>query len=160
MLRLLGVVVLLLPLSACESNVSATPVLGTYQITISAMGKSDPTILSIVTGSSGTLLLNFTAGITTDPGAPNAAGIRATLGEGNKLTVQRQPAHIEHSTGILNGTLWGEGQVMTSDITMSLHYAPTNFAIGTVDLDAGIVLSRDAGTASATLEYTVEGTKL
>src|SRR5688572_30835565 len=111
MLRVLSLVCLVVPFAACEDSVSATSVLGSYEVMISSMGRSDPTILSILTGSQGTLLLSFTAGITTDVGAPNAAGLRANLSAGPKLTLQRQPAHIEHSTGILNGTIFGEGTV-------------------------------------------------
>jgi hypothetical protein len=151
---------LLVLVSACNEDVSGKSVIGNYDVMISAMGKSDPDVLSIVTGHAGVLVLSFSAGITTDSGAVNASGLRATLGEGNTLTLAMQPAHIDHPLGLLNGSIYGTGKVTGNKIMMTLHYAPTNFAIGqSTDADGGIVLMRkDAGPGN-TLDYDLTGQK-
>jgi hypothetical protein len=144
---------------ACSQSVSSKGVIGNYDVMISQDGKSDPDLMTINDGSGGTLLITFIAGITTDPDGPNPTGLRAKLGSGQKLTLSKQPAHIDHSTGELDGTLTGEGQVTGNDISLVFHYLPTNLAIGqTQDPDGGVVLSRtDGGTG--TLDYTITGSR-
>ncbi len=145
---------------ACSQHVSAKGVIGNYDVMISQDGKSDPDVLTILTGSNNVLLLTFIAGITTDPDGPNPSGLRASLGGGDHLTIAKQPAHIDHSTGELDGTIAGEGQVVGFNINLTLHYLPTNFAIGQQnDPDGGIVLSRTDMGLSATLDYSVTGMK-
>lgn len=156
----LALLVMLAGAACNDDTVSIKGVVGTYDVMISQGGKSDPDILTIVQGSGGAVLLTFIAGITTDPGSVNENGLRATVGDGNSLTLAKQPAHIDHSTGTLNGTIWGTGTVNKMALMMTLHYLPTNFAVPTGNTDGGIVLTRDAGTGMpATLDYTVMGTR-
>jgi hypothetical protein len=146
--------------SACSESVSAKGVIGNYDIMISQSGKTDAAVMTILTGSKGALLITFNAGITTDADGPNADGLRASLGSGQKITIAKQPAHIDHSTGQLNGTIFGDGKVLGDMIMMELHYLPTNFAITqTEDPDGGVVLSRNDMGLSMTLDYAVTGTK-
>jgi hypothetical protein len=151
---------ILVLVSACDENVSAKSVIGNYDVMISAMGKSDPDVLSIVTGHAGVLIFSFSAGITTDADAVNASGLRVTLGDGYALTMAMQPAHIDHPLGLLNGSIYGSGKASGNMLMMTLHYAPTNFAIGqSTDADGGIVLMRkDAGPGN-TLDYDLTGQK-
>jgi hypothetical protein len=152
-----------LALAACDESVSTKGVLGSYDVMISSMGKSDPDIMSISVGSNSALLITFIAGITTDPTGPNADGLRASFGDGNTLHLDKQPAHIDHSTGVLNGTIYGDGTALNKMVMLTLHYLPTNFAIPQPTTgDGGIVLTRDAGTTTGgpatTLDYVVSGT--
>ena len=149
-------------MTGCSSaSVSAKPILGNYGVMISQDGKSDPDVMSILNGSDGALLLTFIAGITTDADAPNASGLRASLGEGYTLSLAKQPAHIDHSTGLLNGTLWGDGKVTGMDIHLTFHYLPTNFAINQmVDPDGGVVLTRPDMGAATSLDYDITGSKI
>jgi hypothetical protein len=160
-MKWLGLAFLFFQTSACSSaSVSAKPVLGNYDVTIAQAGKSDPDIMSILNGSDGALLITFIAGITTDADAPNASGLRASLGEGFTLTLAKQPAHIDHSTGLLNGTLWGDGKVTGTMVHLTFHYLPTNFAINQMlDPDGGVVLSRPDMGAATSLDYDITGTK-
>jgi hypothetical protein len=145
---------------ACSQSVSFKGVIGNYDVMIAQDGKSDPDVMTIINGSGGTMLITFIAGITTDADGPNASGLRASLGGGQKLTLSKQPAHIDHSTGLLNGTLWGEGQVTGTDVTMTFHYLPTNFAIGQMsDGDGGVVLSRTDMAPATSLDYMITGSK-
>jgi hypothetical protein len=148
--------------SACSSaSVSTKPILGNYNVTIAQSGKTDTDVMSIISGSEGTLLITFIAGITTDSDAPNATGLRATVGEGYTITLAKQPAHIDHSTGLLNGTLWGDGKVTGMDIHLTFHYLPTNFAINQmVDPDGGVVLTRPDMAPATSLDYDITGSKL
>jgi hypothetical protein len=150
--------VLLPLLSACDQSVSSKGLTGVFDVMITQAGKSDPDVMTVSNGSGGMLLLTFIAGITTDPNGVNANGLRASLGEGGTLHLAAQPAHIDHSTGILDGDIFGDGKIEKAMVTLTLHYAPTNFAIGTVT-DGGIILSRDAGTSKPTLDYMVTGTR-
>jgi hypothetical protein len=148
--------------SGCSSaSVSTKAVLGNYNVTIAQDGKSDPDVMSILNGSDGALLLTFIAGITTDADGPNASGLRASLGEDYSINLAKQPAHIDHSTGLLNGTLWGDGKVMGMDIHLTFHYLPTNFAINQMlDPDGGVVLTRPDMQPATSLDYDITGTKL
>jgi hypothetical protein len=146
---------------ACsEESVSTKGVIGNYNVMISQNGKSDPDVMSILTGSNNSLLISFIAGISTDADGPNPTGLRASIGQGQSITISKQPAHIDHSTGKLNGTLWGEGKVTGFDVTMTLHYLPTNFAIGQMtDPDGGVVLSRPDMAPATSLDYELTGEK-
>jgi hypothetical protein len=151
----------LLGTGACSQSVSGKDFLGNYSVTITQDGKSDPDVMSILNGSDGALLITFIAGITTDPTGPNADGLRASVGEGDTVTLAKQPAHIDHSTGLLNGTLWGDGQVMGTNIHLTFHYLPTNFAINqTTDDDGGVVLTRPDMAPATSLDYDISGMKL
>jgi hypothetical protein len=112
--------------------------IGSYEITISKDGKSDPDIMSVAVGSQSSLLLTFIAGITTDVVGPNPNGLRCSLQE-TRLTVLAQPCHISHSTGQLDGNVTGEGTLAPdgSSVNITLHYKPTNLG-GTAQLDYAI----------------------
>ena len=73
------------------------------------MGKSDPDVMTVSPGISDALLFTFAAGITTDIDAVDADGLRAELKGSSKVTLAAQPAHIDHSTGSLSGTVTGSG---------------------------------------------------
>lgn len=139
--------------AGCSSDsTSAKGLLGSYSVTISAGGKSDNDVLTLVQGARGRLLLLFELGITTDAMGPNPNGLISSL-DGMKLTLDRQPAHIDHSTGTLDGTLTGEGMVAPdgSSLVLTLHFSPTNFAF-----DGGA--ATDGG--APTLDYDVSGAKM
>jgi len=158
-MKLLGLACLLFGCSS--ASVSTKPILGNYNVMVSMDGKSDPDVMSLLNGSDGSVLITFIAGITTDADGPNATRLRASVGEGYSVTLAKQPAHIEHSTGLLNGTLWGDGKVTGMDIHLTFHYLPTNFAINQMlDPDGGVVLSRpDMGEATS-LDYDITGSRL
>lgn len=109
----------------CGSSPSGKALVGSYNVMIAAGGKSDPDIMSVSLGSGGSMLLTFAAGITTDVGGVNPDGLRATLKSASMLTIDSQPAHVDHSTGQLDGRLNGSGTINgdgTCDIT--LHFSP------------------------------------
>jgi len=111
--------------SGCGSSAAGKELLGTYSVMISAMGKSDPDIMTVAPGTDDKLLLTFVAGITTDVGAINANGLRADLTDSSKVALVSQPVHIDHSTGSVTGTVTGEGTLNgdgTADVT--LHFVP------------------------------------
>lgn len=144
-------------LSGCNSGtLSAKGIVGTYQVQISAMGKSDPDYLALSQGKSGTLLLNFTVGITTDPMGPNAGGLRASTGPNGSIKIAAQPAHIDHSTGQIDGSLAGSGMIAPdgSMLMLNLQLTPTNFAVP--QGDGGAIPD---GGSTTTLDYTVTGMK-
>ena len=90
---------------------------------ISSMGKSDPDLMTVSPGTDDKLLLTFAAGITTDVGAVNANGLRANLANSSMVSLDAQPAHIDHSTGSLSGMVTGMGTLAADgscDIT--LHF--------------------------------------
>jgi hypothetical protein len=111
----------------CGSSPSGKALVGSYNVMIAANGKSDPDIMTVSLGSAGTMLLTFAAGITTDVGGVNPDGLRATLKSSSMLTIDPQPAHIDHSTGQLDGRLSGSGAISgdgSCDIT--LHFTATS----------------------------------
>lgn len=128
-------------LSGCGSSVSGKTLVGSYNVTISQSGKSDPDVMTVTLGSSNSILLTFEAGITTDAGGPDPDGLRGTLKTNTTFTLDSQPAHIDHSTGELDGSISGSGTI-GSDGTCTV----------TLDFVA-------SGT-TAPLEYDVAGTKL
>jgi hypothetical protein len=115
----------------CSSPPSSKQAVGAYTVMITLNGVSDPDIMVISPGDDGTILITFTAGITTDAGAPNANGLRADLKSETQFTLKPQPAHIDHSTGNLSGSVSGTGSV-TADgsVMLDLSYAPTNGTAG------------------------------
>jgi hypothetical protein len=120
--------------SGCGSNAAGKALLGSYSVMISSMGKSDPDVMTVSPGADDRLLLTFAAGVTTDPGAVNANGLRAQLKDSSMVSLAAQPAHIDHSTGSLSGDVTGEG-VLNGDGTcdVMLHFAlPSG---GTQDYD-------------------------
>jgi hypothetical protein len=126
--------------SGCGSNDAGKALEGTYSVMISAMGKSDPDIMTVSPGTDQKLLFTFVAGITTDVGAVNANGLRADL-SGSKVSMVSQPVHIDHSTGSVTGTVTGEGTLNgdgTADVT--LHFTPEG---GTVVQDYTISGMKD-----------------
>ncbi len=106
----------------CGSSSAGKALLGSYSVMISSMGKSDPDLMTVSPGVGGTLLLTFAAGVTTDVGAVDANGLRATL-DSSKVTLAAQPVHIDHSTGSVSGSVTGEG-VLNGDGTcdVTLHF--------------------------------------
>jgi hypothetical protein len=143
--------------AGCNSaTTSSKGIIGTYGVMISAMGKSDPDIMSIAVGAGNTILFTFTAGITTDLMGPNPDGLRATL-DGMKVAIPSQPAHVDHSTGQLDGMMSGDGTIAPdgSMVSLTLHFQPTNFVVR--DADGGVVDTGDGG--APTLDYTVDGAK-
>jgi hypothetical protein len=149
-LGLLGAVCLGL-VSGCGGNDAATvnALVGNYAVSIAAMGKSDPDVLSVAQGAGGKLLLTFTAGITTDPMGPNPLGLRASLDD-TTLKVDSQPVRVDHSTGVIEGTATGLGTLARDGtVGLTLHLLPTNFAIAGAAGDGG----------TATIDYQVTGKK-
>jgi hypothetical protein len=111
--------------SGCGSSAAGKDLLGSYTVQISTMGKSDPDVMTVSPGTDGKLLFTFAAGVTTDPGAENANGLRADLGDSSKITMKMQPVKIDHSTGYQAGSVTGDGVLLgdgTCDIF--LHFTP------------------------------------
>ena len=144
--------------SGCNSpSTSTTGIVGSYNVTIAAMGKTDNDILTITPGTAHTLLFTFIAGITTDAMGTNPNGLHVVL-DGTTVTIPPQPCHIDHSTGSLDGTINGSGMLAAdgSMISVMLHYAPTNLAFK--DADGNPIQIPDGGTVP-TLDYDLEGAK-
>lgn len=136
--------------SGCANAVDATLLYGTYNVSVSAFGKSDDTIVSISEGSDSVLLFHFTHGFTTDYDAKNATGLRVGL-DGSTLIVDMQPVHVEHSSGTIDGTVTGTGSTGGASVDLVLKVLPTNVAIVGPD---GTPLP-----AGSTVDYTVKGSK-
>lgn len=134
----------------CNDNSSALKALvGPYSVTIERAdlaGQMDPDVMTVAVGKSQTMLLLFEVGISTDAMGPNPNGLISRL-EGMDVKLENQPAHIDHSTGKLDGSLTGDGTITPdgSAVTINLHFVPTNFAIP------------NGGTS---LEYTISGGKM
>jgi hypothetical protein len=109
--------------SGCSSSTAGKALVGSYNVMIAAGGKSDPDIMTVSLGSNSSLLLTFAAGITTDVGGVNPDGVRATVKSATMINIDAQPAHIDHSTGQLDGSLSGAG-IINSDgsCDMTLHF--------------------------------------
>ncbi len=133
------------------------PDVGNYMVTITLNGVSDPDTMTVSQGMDSTLLLTFTAGITTDPNGPNPNGIRVIPTSSTDFKVLPQAAHIDHSTGILDGTISGMG-TLTPDgtVTITFNYSPTNGAV--TDADGGVIAVPDGGTTQV-LTYMVSGSR-
>jgi hypothetical protein len=104
---------------------SAKAFYGTYSAMVSAFGKTDPTVLTVMQGDDDALILDFTNGFTTDASAANASGLRATLDGGN-LKVASQPVHVDHSTGEIDGTVTGVGTLSGTSLSLTLDVTPSN----------------------------------
>ena len=65
--------------------------------------------MSVSLGTDDKLLLTFVAGVTTDVGAVNANGLRVDLKRLVEVSLVPQPVHIDHSTGLVSGTVTGDG---------------------------------------------------
>ena len=153
MLRSFSLGLVLVFIAGCSSaSVSTKLVDGSYDVTITRDGVSDPDVLTIRDGSAGSLLITFVAGVTTDPMGPNADGIRAEI-DGSKIVIKPQPAHIDHSTGNLDGTLSGTLTITGGNLDGTLAFVPSSGLI--TDADGGAVQLGDAGA----LAYTLTGTK-
>ncbi len=140
-------------LAGCSgSSTSTKAIVGSYTVTITRNGVSDPDVLTIRDGSAGSLLITFVAGVTTDPMGPNADGLRASI-DGSKIDIKPQPAHIDHSTGNLDGTLSGTLMVTAGTLSGSLAFVPSSGLI--TDADGGAVQLGDGGA----LAYELMGTK-
>ncbi len=109
--------------SGCGSGAGAQGLTGNYNVMISSLGKADPDVMTVAPGMDGTLLLTFSAGVLTDTNGPNPDGLVGKLHEG-LLTVESQPAHIDHSTGYQDGSVTGSGVLLddgSCDVT--LHFS-------------------------------------
>ena len=142
---LLGLVVVA---AGCAQAVDPKVVYGTYGVTVSAFGKSDPTIVVASQGSEGDILFDFTDGFTTDYDAVNATGLRGHVA-GSHIKFDMQPVHVDHSTGQIDGTVTGIGQVNVTLLTLTLSVLPTNVT----------VINGMPYVAGTTIDYTIDGPK-
>jgi hypothetical protein len=114
--------------SGCGSSPSSKGLIGSYMVMISDATHTTPDsdLLTVTQGSGGDLLLIFEPGITTDPKGPNANGLRAQQTSATKLTLAAQPAYVDHSTGLLEGTISGDGTIGSDgSCDFALHFVPT-----------------------------------
>ncbi|HZS42278.1 MAG TPA: hypothetical protein VFF06_35855 [Polyangia bacterium] len=147
-----------LMIGGCSSSVSTKTIVGEYQVMITYLNVSDPDTLSIKPGTNGSVLLTFAAGITTDADGPNPDGLRATLDSSTQFKLAPQPAHVDHSTGNLTGSMSGEGTVAIDGTVMgTLHFTPMNGAVR--DADGGLVPVPDGGS-NVVLDYQLTGSRL
>jgi hypothetical protein len=115
--------------SGCNSNAPGKELLGSYSVMISSMGKSDPDVMTVSPGTEDKLLLTFAAGITTDVGAVNANGLRADLKSSSMVSLDPQPAHIDHSTGSISGMVTGMGSLSADgSCDVTLHFVSDDMA--------------------------------
>ena len=77
-------------------------------ITNTDVMRTDSDVMTVSAGSDGDILLTFVAGITTDISGPNPDGLRGLL-KATDVTLAAQPAHVDHSTGSLDGSISGTG---------------------------------------------------
>jgi hypothetical protein len=140
-------IVCLLGAAGCASAVDEKLLLGTYSVMVSAFGKSDPAFV-IASQGNDAILFNFTYGFYTDYGAVNATGIRSHI-DGDKLVVDSQPIHVDHSTGQIDGTLTGVGSTGGTSLSLTFHVQPSN------------VILKDANgqplPAGSTVDYEIDG---
>jgi hypothetical protein len=118
--------------SGCGNGSSSTTtstfnkdVIGSYMVMITNTDvmRTDSDVMTVSAGSDGDILLTFVAGITTDISGPNPDGLRGLL-KATDVTVAAQPAHVDHSTGNLDGSISGtgtftSGTMSTCDLKMS-----------------------------------------
>jgi hypothetical protein len=145
---------LLVAMSAlgCGGDGADKALYASYSVTVSGMGKSDPDVMTVGPGASGKLLLTFTFGINTDAMGPNSTGLKASL-DGSSLKLDSQPIRVDHSTGTIEGTVTGSGNLSTSgSVDLALHVAPTNFAIQGPD-------GGEPPPQGTTLDFQVQGSK-
>jgi hypothetical protein len=122
--------------SGCGSGSPSTKgLLTSYAVTISSGSHMDSDVMTVTQGANDSLLLTFEFGITTDPGAPDENGLRATLSSGNKLTLAAQPAHVDQSSGYIDGNVSGSGTLKsTGDVDLALKFAPASGAAMTLQV--------------------------
>ena len=137
-------------LAGCAKSENPELLYGSYDVHVTAFGKTDPDIVTLSEGH-GALLLDFNYGFYTDAGATNATGIRAKLSD-HDLKIVEQPIHVEHSTGAIDGTVTGKGTATGAELTITLNVLPVNFAVP--DPSGGVL------PAGSTVDYTLTGTKL
>lgn len=115
--------------TGCGSSASSKSLIGSYQVMISSMGKSDPDVMTVTPGMNDKMLLTFSAGILTDTTGPNPDGLISSLHDSSMLTLDMQPVHIDHSTGYQDGNVTGMGVLMpdgSCDVT--LHFSSASGA--------------------------------
>ncbi|HEX2573445.1 MAG TPA: hypothetical protein VH877_28105 [Polyangia bacterium] len=121
----------------CHKPVGPEDFAGTYEVLIEANGQADRTRMYASPGSSGTVLLDFTFGI---------SQLRCRIVQPDRLVLDTQTARVEHSTGIMDGALSGEGTINAQgavDLTLQVE---------TASADGGV--PADGGTASMSLHVT------
>ena len=133
----------------CASGTNPKVLYGSYDVQVTAFGKTDPDIVTISEGDHA-LILDFNYGFYTDSGAANASGVRAKL-SGHDLKIASQPIHVEHSTGSIDGTVTGQGSADGASLTLTLNVLPINFAVP--DGSGGVL------PAGSTVDYTLTGGK-
>jgi len=136
-------------LGGCANAIDLTAFYGTFSVSVSAFGKSDDTIVVASEGLDA-VLFNFTHGFSTDFDAPNATGLRVQLDD-TTLNVEKQPIHVDHSSGELDGTVTGTGTATGSTVDIVLKVVPSNVTI--IGTDGNPL---PAGT---TVDYAVKGSK-
>ena len=93
-------------------------------ITNTDVNRTDSDVMTVSAGSGGDLLLTFGAGITTDIMGPNPNGLRADLKSSTEVTIASQPAHVDHSTGILEGSISGAGTFKPDGCDLKMMFEP------------------------------------
>ncbi len=114
----------------CSS--SSTPaniknVIGNYTVTVSNGVSTDDDLMSVRQGSAGTVLLTFTAGITTPNSGSDSTGLHATVDDKYALTMLAQPVNLDEATGNAAGTMSGTGKVSGAGyktIALTLSFTP------------------------------------
>ena len=112
-------------------------VLGTYDVDVTANGKTDHTIMTVSQGSNLNVLLNFTMGIST---------VRCQMIGSTQLTLPRQTLHVAHASGVADGQATGGGTIS---------------AAGAVDLTINLTTAGFGGDAGASggVEYKFTGAR-
>jgi hypothetical protein len=111
----------------CSSaTTSAKGVVGSYMVMITNtdVNRTDSDVMTVSAGSGGDLLLTFVAGITTDIGGPNTDGLRADLKSSTEVSLASQPAHVDHSTGNLDGSISGTGTFKPDGCDLKMMFLP------------------------------------
>ncbi len=113
--------------AGCANAIDEKVLLGTYSVTVTAFTKSDPAFVVASQGHDA-ILFNFTYGFYTDYGAVNETGIRAHI-DGDKLIIDQQPVHVDHSTGQIDGMLSGVGTTGSTSLALTFHVLPSNLIL-------------------------------
>ena len=106
---------LFLVLAGCgdsRANIDATAMLGSYQVTIESNGKTDQDAMSVVLGSSGTVLLNFVYSFGT---------IRALVTTNVTAEWADQTVQIARPTGMVNLVTSGRGTFSASGVDLTMQ---------------------------------------
>ena len=108
---------------------------GVYDVTVTARGREDTTIMQVVQGSGATVLLTFADGFTP---------IRCTVTASTGLTVPRQLLQVGFSTGPREATTTGAGTLSGEliDITLNVVAADVSGTSPPPPTDAAVA---DAG---------------